>query len=76
MNRMIFSIIFPTTRFPTVKMKNLIVACLNNITPTLLLEEFNGNVATLFYELQYKVHKETDCVTILSLCHLKQQACY
>lgn len=76
MNRMIFSIIFLTAVSPTVKMKSLMIACLNNITPALLLEEFNGNVATLFYELQYKVHEETDCVSILSLCHLKQQACY
>lgn len=76
MNRITFCFIFPTALSPTVKMKSLMVACLNNITPTLLLGEFNRNVATLFYELQYKAYKETDCVSVLSLCHLKQQACY
>lgn len=40
------------------------VGCLNYATPPLLLIEFNGNVATSFYDLQYKVHKVTDCVSI------------
>lgn len=76
MNRITFCTTFSTALSAMVKMKILMVACLNNVTPPLLLREFNGNVATLFYDLQYKAHKEPDCVSLLSLCHPKQQVQY
>jgi len=59
-----------------VKIKSLMVGCLNYATPPLLLIEFNGNVATSFYDLHYKVDKEADCVHVLSLCHPKQEVHY
>lgn len=68
--------VFPTALSPKVKMKSLMVGCLNYATPPLLLTELNGNAATSFYDLQYIVHKETDCVSVLSLCHQKQEVHY
>lgn len=67
MNRITFLLLFSTALFPIVKKKSLIIGCLNYATPSLLLIEFNGNVATSFYDVQNKVHKDTDCVSVVTM---------